>query len=187
MNILNPIIEELPDFLDVNILRLLFVKNTDNEDMMSDKNKCSKCGGYCCKSMGCHISPFDLISIDKDDIKKLLNTGFVSIDWWDNFEQDDYYGPGYYLRMRNKNSNIVDPAYIGICSILTQAGCALEFQYRPKGGRSLSPYFCNNPNATEEEHEEKTYTKYKCVLEWHKYHNILKELVDELQEQNNKY
>jgi hypothetical protein len=131
--------------------------------------------------MGCQISPNDLISVDKETIKKLLDTGMVSIDWWDDLEIDNkYIGNGYYLRMRNMASDIVDASWGGICSILTKTGCPLDFKYRPMGGRTLSPVLCKRSDLKDSDIAEAGgYSKLDAVKEWNQYHDILEELRDE--------
>lgn len=125
---------------------------------------CSKCKGQCCKNMGCHFPPTDFKEINFDALKQEIDKGFISIDWW---EGD--YGPEFFLRMRNKNSPIVDPSWGGECILLTDTGCPLPFEERPLGARALKPSsgLC-----------ETQYGKYECKEEWLKYSDILSDLYD---------
>jgi len=106
---------------------------------------CNECKGHCCKSMGCHFSPNDFKELTFEALKTEIEKGFISIDAWDgNPLTDDIGGRTYYLRMRNKyysdkKYNIVDFSWGGKCILLTENGCPLEFNNRPKGGRSLKP------------------------------------------------
>lgn len=171
---------DIPNEVDVSSLIKFIKPNMDNKDEFNDDKKCRECKGQCCKNMGCYISPDDLISTDEETLRKLLDTGFVSIDWWDclTVEEDNYCGNGYYLRMRNIDANIVDPAYFGICKILTNTGCSLDFEHRPKGGRQLPARFCGGKRK-DEEFEEAAYTKFKCVMDWYPYVSLLEELSSE--------
>jgi len=134
-------------------------------------NLCSKCQGKCCKNMGCHYSPRDFKQIDVKTLKKLIDEGNTSIDWWegDIFDKDDKgRDRTYYLRMRNKNSKIIDPSWGGECILLTEEGCSLSFYNRPMGGRGLIP---NEKDCIDE------YSKEDCCKEWYPYQNILEFLV----------
>lgn len=128
---------------------------------------CKECGGGCCKSMGCHISPFDLKEITLESIISLIDeTGCVSIDWWDgnpitNENNDER---TYFLRIKNKDSEIIDPTFGGVCSILTDIGCPLAFEYRPKGARELIP--CSDECKVQ-------YSKQECAIDWYPFQYIM--------------
>ena len=129
---------------------------------------CKKCKGTCCKRMGCHLSPEDINGdITYDKLKRLLDTGNYSIDWWEGEESL------YYIRMRNKNANIIDPSWGGECVLLTENGCSLNFENRSKGGRMLLA------RINEFEKCKDYYSKEDCVHDWQQYSNILKKLFDE--------
>lgn len=136
---------------------------------------CSECKGKCCKYMGCHISPDDLKDLSKDGIFKMINElGFISIDWWEgnpNKESDHSMGNGYYLRIRNTGAPVVDPSFGGVrCMLLTDAGCPIEYKYRPKGARELLPCFGGCIV---------NYNKQQCAKDWWPYRKILHELYEE--------
>jgi hypothetical protein len=166
---------ELPERIDISSLLIFFKCNYDIENSYCDKHICEECGGSCCKNLGCYISPDDLKSVDYDTIKGLLDTGFVSIDWWTGLKLDNYEGNGYYLRMKNVGYGIVDQSLGGTCNILTKTGCPLEFRYRPKGGRKLIPGKCSGKS----DDEKSDYEKYDCVLDWFPYIELLEKLIDE--------
>lgn len=44
---------------------------------------CAKCGGNCCKHMGCHYSPRDFEDLSFDALKQEIEKGRISIDWWE--------------------------------------------------------------------------------------------------------
>ena len=140
------------------------------ENIYVNKDVCSKCGGICCRSMGCHISPSNLKEVTYDYIKKMLDTGFVSIDYWDGDPITDKNNGerAYFLRMRNVNAPVADPSWGGQCILLTSKGCPLQFKDRPLGARLLVP----------KENEEciPEYTKQDCAKDWFKYNDILDRL-----------
>ena len=145
-----------------------------NDVINEERNTCKTCAGSCCKSMGCHISPNDLRSITFDSLKNLIDeTNAISIDWWEGnpFDKNDHsIDMAFFLRIRNKNKNVLDPSWGGQCCLLTETGCPLLFQYRPKGARALIP----NENGD-------CYTKYskeQCAKEWYQYNDILTKLYD---------
>lgn len=135
---------------------------------------CSKCGGKCCKSMGCHYSPTDFTNITFETLKQSIDKGYISIDWWEGDVFDNDRERTYFLRIRNKKANIVDPSWGGECVLLTEQGCSLSFNERPMGGRALTPGTiydsCINP-----------YSKEDCCQEWYPYQDILERLVYEYQ------
>lgn len=133
---------------------------------------CKKCDGSCCKTMGCHISPFNLKEISVEFIISLINeSGCVSIDWWDGNpitnEHDNQ--RVYFLRIKNINSNIIDPSFGGTCSILTDNGCPLSYEYRPKGARELIP---------DENECRVEYSKQQCAIDWYNYQDIMTQVYD---------
>ena len=145
-----------------------------NETPNENRHICKECGGQCCKSMGCHISPFDLKEISKESIIAFIDESqCISIDWWEGNaktnEKDN--SKSFYLRIRNKNAKVIDPAFgRHVCSLLTDMGCPLHFVYRPKGGRGLVP----NPNMTDE--CQVLYEKQQCAIEWMPYLDIMTEV-----------
>jgi hypothetical protein len=124
---------------------------------------CAECKGLCCKHMGCHFSPTDFEDISFDNLKKEIEKGFISIDWW---ESDVHQ---YYLRMRHVNAPIVDPSWGGRCVLLTDKGCPLPFEKRPLGARALKPI----SNGECRVH----YSKEMCKDDWLEYSDILSALV----------
>lgn len=130
---------------------------------------CKECGGKCCKRMSCHLSPDDIkCEITYEALKQLLETGDYSIDWWECYEKED--GDevdGYFIRVRNKNGGIVDPSWGGECSLLTDGGCSLHFEERPKGGRML---LCK---TTHDGECISHYPKKDCADDWIIYYEIL--------------
>lgn len=124
---------------------------------------CSECKGVCCKTMGCHFAPTDFKEITFDALKTEIEKGFISIDWWESDE------PQYFLRMRHKDADIVDPSWGGECVLLTDKGCPLLFEERPLGARSLEPG---------EGRCVGHYGKEDCKNDWLEYDDILKQLVE---------
>lgn len=144
------------------------------ERKIENKQLCKECGGRCCKRMGCHYSPDDFEEITYESLKKEIEKGFISIDWWEGnpFEEnkDDDIGRAYYLRIRNKDGEIVDPSWGGECILLTDDGCLLSYEERPKGARMLEPdeYGCIS-----------YYNKQQAARDWYKYNDILSKLAEE--------
>ena len=138
---------------------------------MENKKICSLCKGMCCKKMGCHYSPQDFKEISFDLLKIEIDKGHISIDWWEGNpfdELDDSIERVYFLRVRNVKSKIIDPSWGGVCSLLTENGCSLEYKDRPKGGRELIP--------NEKRDCILNYNKQDCAKEWYKYDEILTQL-----------
>lgn len=144
-----------------------YFKPVADEPNKVDSSVCSKCTRCCCLAMGCHISPDDLQNISVESIIGLIDESqCVSIDYWEgNPITNEHEGRGYYLRMRNVDSHVIDPAYQGVCSILTPTGCPLPFIHRPKGARELIPCATSDCYAG--------YTKQQCAIDWMQYQDIM--------------
>ena len=158
--------------MELNNIFAKYFKPCAQESSKVNIELCRKCGGECCKSMGCHISPFDLKEISVKSIISLIDeTECISIDWWEGnpiTNQSDG-SRAYFLRIKNKNANIIDPSFGGLCSILTDNGCPLSFEYRPKGARDLIPkeISCHD-----------RYSKHQCAIDWFEYQNVLIEVLE---------
>lgn len=154
-----------------NIFAKYFIPSTDigNEN----SHICSECGGRCCNNLGCHISPNDLKEITKESIISLIDeSGCISIDYWEgNPETEEYDGNRcYYLRIKNENAKVIDAAFVqNSCSILTDKGCPLSFEYRPKGARDLIPAYGNIDCKD-------TYSKQQCCIDWMKHQSVMNEV-----------
>jgi hypothetical protein len=140
-----------------------------NKNEFLPTSKCAECKGKCCKRMGCEFSPSDFDEITFECLDSKISGGNISIDWWDgDVEHGCTYDRIPYLRMRNKNSPIVDPAWNGECILLTDSGCPLLFEDRPLGARALKP---------EEDGCKTFYTKEDCVRDWRPFVHLLEELI----------
>ena len=125
--------------------------------------RCKTCGS-CCKTMGCHYSPDDFKEINYEYLKSEIEKGHISIDWWEDNPNR------YFLRIRNVDADAVDPSWGGRCSLLTENGCPLPFEKRPKGARFL--------DAKQSGDCDQGYGKKACADDWYAYDEILVKLVD---------
>lgn len=149
-----------------------YVKPASQDTSLINESICEKCSGNCCKAMGCHISPFDLKEISVQSIINFIDEAkCISLDWWEGNPITNKHdgSKGFYLRIRNLNSPIVDPAYARQCSLLTDTGCPLAFEYRPKGARELVP------GVTECKVQ---YSKQQCAIDWLPYADVLQSVYD---------
>jgi len=135
-------------------------------------NICIRCGGKCCKNMGCQFSPDDFPDLSYKALKKEIQQGHISIDWWvgDIDTKKNRLEKTYYLRMRNKGYGIVDGSWGGQCALWNpETGCPLPFEKRPKGARMLIP----RESKPCDDHE---YTKEMAIMDWRKHYKTLKRL-----------
>ena len=137
---------------------------------MENLELCKACKGSCCKTMGCHYSPEDFKDLSFEGLKREIEKGHISIDYWEGnpFEDSREIRQAYYLRVRNVNSNVVDASWGGTCSLLTDSGCPLTYDSRPKGARLLIPGEGRNCIPK--------YTKQQCAIDWYTYNDVLIEL-----------
>ena len=94
---------------------------------------CMRCQGRCCRTMGCSLSPEDMIRALKDrsatweNIETLLQECNYAID---SFQNGGH--AFYFLRMRHKCFTFIGVDAMGECSMLTEHGCSLPYEDRPK-------------------------------------------------------
>ena len=138
------------------------------QNIYENAELCQQCGGKCCQLMGCHFSPDDFKDLSYEGLKKEIDTGYISIDWWegDINKNRNEYSHIIFLRMRNKGASIVDASWGGSqCFLWTEeAGCPLPFSARPKGARLVRPGTDECPTD---------YSKEQCVWDWRPYQEVL--------------
>lgn len=145
--------------------------------MQSNENIeiCSACGGICCKSSGGLVYPEDFGNIKVDTLIDAFKTGLYAVDYFD--DRNNGLGSGYYIRTRIVSAQkVFDPNGLGQCVILSESGCELSYNQRPKGCRELIPnppncYFPNN-----------TINLKTCAEAWKPFEELIEEafrIVDE--------
>lgn len=162
----------------LNKLKDMINPNMDNIYEYLCKDLCEKCGGACCKGMGCTLAPEQIkgLSIQNDleenteILKKVIETQLVSIDWWQSDTED------YFLRIRNICSDIVDPSWGGVCMLHTRKGYLLEDEFRPKQGIQLKCYIDKRLGFILP--MEGGYSKYDASIDWAKYPIDWKSLIE---------
>ena len=127
--------------------------------------QCALCKGACCKRMACHYSPDDFPEISYEYLKKEIEKGKISIDWWEDIF------PEYYLRARHVGEPVVCGSWGGKCVNLTEHGCSLPFEERPLGGKALRPREHSGGDCVS------SYKKEQCKNDWKQYSSILEQLV----------
>ncbi|MBQ8597163.1 MAG: hypothetical protein IJ409_05160 [Lachnospiraceae bacterium] len=144
--------------------------------------ECAECRGKCCRENGCCLSPEDLFrALSKinetinfrrmlqRELKEHLLTllkdeeGLYAIDRTVSSK-----GPFYYLRMRHKCYTFVGVDAMGECVALTDVGCRLSGEERPKGGRFLK--------SSPDRHCVQMYTMEEMCTDWEPYQKLLSEI-----------
>lgn len=164
--------------VDIELVRKEFSKNIkpmDNRNIppsVIDHDICNRCGGECCKKMGCHLSPNDFKALSYETVLFLMKeVGAIAIDWWEPCKEFDDKRV-YYLRMRHKRQDMIEPAWYGECVMYDEnVGCLLEDAYRPMGGLMLRP--------SDGEDCDVLYSKKDCAKEWLEYQDILGKIVEQ--------
>lgn len=150
-------------------------------------DECTICKGRCCKERGCVLSPEDLsreelvaLEAEGSAYRMLSGTDNANADLQRQYAIDVTYTPDgrlYYLRMRTKCYTFVGIEGFGECSALTDEGCSLEYERRPKGGRMLKSsqdYHCRQEYGIDDMCADwkpyqrvlsKVYEKYAVILE----------------------
>lgn len=153
-------------------------------DGFNPGKECFECQGRCCKEKGCSLSPQDMLrelqmnlsaSPSMEELvalRPLLITllnqenGLYAIDYFSSAE-----GPCFYLRMRHKCYTFIGIDAIGECIALTDTGCTLTQDLRPKGGRFLE----SKPNGACFQH----YTREQMYTDWMPYREVLNSIWEE--------
>lgn len=128
-------------------------------------DSCVSCGGQCCKHMACHYSPLDFEDLSYEGLKREIEKGRISIDWWEGRTKE------YYLRARHRYEPIVCGSWGGVCVNLTLTGCSLLWEERPLGGKALKPEKDYRCRVT-------SYSKEDCKNEWLVYSDVLNRLAE---------
>ena len=180
----------------MNNQNFILVNPVPNSTNLVNESLCKRCGGMCCKQSGCVFSPDDFPALklfSRNDAKRYLRhrlkQGKISIalhiedNYEDSVDIDMIFSKElatrgitiFYPRMRNKGQPIIDffieSDMIGKyppCAILTNTGCPLPFNKRPKSARYLVPgkYDCTP-----------LYTYEQAYDDWLPYQDIMFELV----------
>ena len=153
---------------NIDITKANLNRNVEDTSKNVNEEICTECGGRCCKQCGCFFSPYDFPEISFDFLQKEIEKGYISIARldYDIIKQPDV----YILRVRNQGKPIVDTGYNGRsqCILLTEKGCKLSYENRPKGGRFLIP---------SKEGCKSEYTLIDCANEWKEYQWIIFDLM----------
>lgn len=136
-----------------------------------NSEKCSACGGKCCKRMPGFYVPdnFKPEQLTKDGIIDLIKNQKITIDAY----EDEDYSLYPFLRPRASTDKCYgNLSYGGTCLHLTATGCDLDFEHRPYGCRLLDPNAC----AT----EQSVINKEQISEYWLDYVEVLFEVINEL-------
>ncbi len=133
---------------------------------------CAECKGRCCASLGCSLAPEDLHrslgtdTYDRESVLALLQNSDYAIDSF------GYQGKRFYfLRMKHKCFTFIGVDAMGECIALTETGCSLSYEERPKGGRYLEA----KPDRQCVQH----YTREDMITDWMPYQHVLASIWDE--------
>lgn len=130
---------------------------------------CRRCGGACCRSNGCSLSPEDMLrelaayregEIGESVTEEWLRQSDCAIDSFTGRN-----GPCYFLRMRHKCFTFIGVDAMGECVALTEQGCSLPYGRRPKGGRFLE--------GCPDGHCRQHYTREQMEEDWRPYQQLL--------------
>ncbi len=139
---------------------------------MENPEICSRCKGVCCKAGGAHIFPDELaFDISADSLINLLSKGIYSVDYWGDPPSDLRAGTTriYYLRYKHTGrAELLDHSKYIPCILLTENGCRLQHDERPRVCRELVPkddFRCNFENDE--------FSVISCAVAWQKYQNEL--------------
>lgn len=114
---------------------------------MENVEVCRACGGKCCWQVPGECFPEDF-DCSEELVYEALKSGNYCIDWWEGDPRDldsedpEYVEKGEYIRPAHRGMEgvIEDPTWDNkACHFLTDNGCTLKYENRPKGCRELVP------------------------------------------------
>lgn len=133
---------------------------------------CSACGGDCCKYYAGFVSPHDIAEPFEQNLAAMLASDYC-IDPWEG----DLDGPGelsQILMVRPRHTNapdeLFDSSWGGVCSMLTDKGCKLSYENRPKVCRELVP----NYEFRSKQHKCVGMSKHDSAKEWRPFQDKVK-------------
>ena len=146
--------------------------NDFNEEYVTNKNLCKRCGGSCCKNYPCSFSPDDFVDInDFNYMKQILDTGFFVIDSFIDYQNKKN---TYFIRCRGSQDKkgifCFNSPYGNECLLLGENG----FYTRPTIGALLTPKSNNHGRGICT--NEYTYKKHK--EDWEKHQDIMLKLIE---------
>lgn len=139
-------IKMMGNCLDQNfdILKSMLVVKEKESINRENKEICTNCfntyGYTCCIGNSCELLMEDIKEEyrNEEGIKKLLNTGLVVIDKW---EENEEYEETYFLRFKNvyDGDRKVNFTWGGTCIFLGKDGCQFSYEERPCISRQMEP------------------------------------------------
>lgn len=157
---------------------------------------CRACSGACCKANGCSLAPEDMLRelaewqagqensgeewTDRDAGAEKRQSGLPQREWLERWLQasqcaiDSFAGqagPCYYIRMRHKCFTFIGVDAMGECIALTDQGCSLSYERRPRGGRYLE--------GRQDRRCQQHYTREQMETDWKPYQQLLTEIWDQ--------
>ncbi len=150
---------------------------------------CKDCGGACCKNSGCSLAPEDMLREMAEwrneensgkipdggkDVRQPAEMAAADLEKWlqrSDCAIDSFTGAAglcYYIRMRHKCFTFIGVDAMGECIALTDQGCSLPYERRPRGGRFLE--------GRADRHCEQHYTREQMEADWGPYQPLLKEI-----------
>lgn len=150
---------------------------------------CRECGGACCRMGGCSLAPEDMlremaiwqkgqghekIPDGEENIGNPAGINAEILEEWlrrSDCAIDSFTGTAglcYYIRMRHKCFTFIGVDAMGECVALTDTGCSLPFERRPKGGRLLE--------GRPDRHCRQHYAQEQMEADWGPYQQLLREI-----------
>lgn len=101
---------------------------------------CAGCGA-CCRRMPGAAFPEDFPTMES--VKEAIDSGRWAVDWWEGDPREGHreLDKGLFIRPATKGSEGLrrDPSWGGECTFLTEQGCELTVNRRPRECRMLAP------------------------------------------------
>jgi len=142
---------------------------------------CAACGGVCCKNQPGAVFPEDVgFPEEPERLISMLRSGRYAIDWWEgDIDPEGDLDVCYFVRpaARGREGQTRHASWGNDpCTFLTETGCALPFEERPRGCRMLTP----GPEGKDCQPREGS-TKADACRAWRPYHEELVEIIVQIE------
>ena len=135
---------------------------------------CAACGGKCCKTIPGIYWPSDIVPLTADRIAAMIRADLACIDWWEGPIEPEAPSRCLFLRGRAVNDHgAITGSWGGQCTQLTEQGCRLEWEARPRVCRELMPGATLGDDCVVPEGLDKR----SCAATWLPYQALLKAVV----------
>ena len=148
-------------------------------------SECVTCRGTCCKQCPGAVFPQDCGPDIESGLREMMRSGRYTFDYWEgafNEGLDKKGETSYFVRPRvptDEPDRIINGAWGGRCTFLTDTGCELPFEKRPTNCKMLKPRARRGDTCDIDGHIR---PKEEAIKAWRKHGDIVAKIIKEFDE-----